>query len=242
MERRTSLPPIASGRLAQPNNYLHEALQTHLDNMGNMKYAYYASVGNRLLEPIIISNYPPRWVKNYKDSNSHLIDPIINHGLKKIAPFSWQEALACSTPEGLDFFKRATRYQICSGVTFTLRDSCGMFCALSLCDPGPQAELDRRLARNQSHLQMLLIGFHGWLMSSRPTDQLFPAAGAQGLLSVRELGILQRVERGTSYREIADHCGISERTVKFHMSNIVGKLQVANAKQAVYEAKRQGII
>jgi len=26
------------------------------------------------------------------------------------------------------------------------------------------------------------------------------------------------------------------------MSNIVGKLQVANAKQAVYEAKRQGII
>ncbi|NIE75735.1 LuxR family transcriptional regulator [Pantoea sp. Ap-967] len=225
----------------QPITHLHTELQTQLSDLDNLRYAYYASVTNRNIEPIIISNYPSRWVKDYKSSNSHLIDPIINHGLKKITPFSWQDALACSTPEGLDFFQRATRYQICSGVTFTLRDACGMFCALSLCDAGQQADFDRRLANKQGILQMLLIDFHDWLMTSRSNDQLF-LPGTLGSLSVRELGVLQLVVRGKSYREIATDCGISERTVKFHMSNIAGKLQVANAKQAVYEAKRQGII
>lgn len=75
------------------------------------------------------------------------------------------------------------------------------------------------MAKQQSQLQMLLIKFHSWLMTSRTTDQLFSSA-ADGPLSTRELGVLQLVMRGKSYREIATDCGISERTVKFHMSNI----------------------
>lgn len=224
-----------------PITHLHDELQLQLCDLKDLKYAYYAATHNRNVEPIIISNYPPSWVKSYKDNKSYLIDPIIKHGLREITPFSWHEALANSGPEGVDFFRRATRYRICSGTTFTLRDASGTFCALSVCDAGSQVDFDRRMAKQQSQLQMLLIKFHSWLMTSRTTDQLFSSA-ADGPLSTRELGVLQLVMRGKTYREIATDCGISERTVKFHMSNISGKLQVGNAKQAVYEAKRQGII
>jgi LuxR family quorum-sensing system transcriptional regulator ExpR len=116
-----------------------------------------------------------------------------------------------------------------------------MFSSLSLCNSGSQAEFERRMADQQGQLQMALIRFHSRLLSLRAMDELFPEPQT-GPLSARELGVLKWVMMGKAYREIALICAISERTVKFHMSNISGKLQVCNAKQAVYEAQRQGIL
>lgn len=223
------------------NAYLHEALKTQIGELGNMKYAYFATPHHRGAEPAIVSNYPARWLKSYRQEKCHLIDPIINHGLQHFTPFSWSQALASSTEQGRDFFRRATRQRLCCGVTFTLRDAAGMFSSLSLCDEGNQIDFDRRLSKLQSQLQMMLIQFHDRFSRSRTVDELFPEQSS-GPLSARELDVLKLVVLGTGYREIADKCGISERTVKFHMSNISGKLQVGNAKQAVYEAQRQGIL
>ncbi|AKA22618.1 LuxR family transcriptional regulator [Pseudomonas chlororaphis] len=227
---------------SQSNVCLQLELEKLLGDVQGLSYAYFAAPKNREVTPLIVSNYPSRWLKAYKNANYHLIDPIIHHGLKSCAPFAWSDALqACGNDKGLELFRRSSQYRICFGATFTLHDAGGMFSSLSLCDSGQQADFERRMADQQGQIQMALIRFHGRLLSLRTVDELFPES-QNGPLSARELGVLKLVMMGKVYREIALMCAISERTVKFHMSNISEKLQVCNAKQAVYEAQRQGIL
>ncbi|WP_260854127.1 hypothetical protein [Paraburkholderia sp. BCC1886] len=40
---------------------------------------------------------------------------------------------------------------------------------------------------------------------------------------------------------MADICGIRERTAKYHMANLVHRLDVSTAKQAVIVASRLGL-
>ena len=43
-------------------------------------------------------------------------------------------------------------------------------------------------------------------------------------------------------REIADRLGISDQTVKFHVSSICGKLGAVNRTDAVRRAVRRGVL
>ena len=60
-------------------------------------------------------------------------------------------------------------------------------------------------------------------------------------LTPREIEILKLVARGLSNNGIADQLVVSERTVRTHLSNIMGKLHLANRTQAALYALRQGI-
>jgi two-component system, NarL family, response regulator LiaR len=55
-------------------------------------------------------------------------------------------------------------------------------------------------------------------------------------LSKRELEVLQLVAEGFSNLEIAERLFISDKTVKSHVSNILGKLHLADRTQAAVYA------
>jgi NarL family two-component system response regulator YdfI len=61
-------------------------------------------------------------------------------------------------------------------------------------------------------------------------------------ITERELFVLQAVARGCTSKEIAFDMGISERTVKAHLTNIYSKLKVYSRSEAVAVAIEQGII
>lgn len=61
-------------------------------------------------------------------------------------------------------------------------------------------------------------------------------------LSDRELQILRLVAEGFSNRQIAGQLDISENTVKVHVRNIFGKIQVASRTEASMYAVRNGLI
>lgn len=61
-------------------------------------------------------------------------------------------------------------------------------------------------------------------------------------LSERELEVLRAVARGERSKEIALHLGITERTVKAHLSNIYGKLGVDSRASAIAVASQRGLI
>ncbi len=63
-----------------------------------------------------------------------------------------------------------------------------------------------------------------------------------GRLSTRETTVLQMVAEGKRNRDISEVLHISERTVKFHVSSMLGKLQVGNRTEAVVVAAEHGII
>ena len=61
-------------------------------------------------------------------------------------------------------------------------------------------------------------------------------------LSEREREVLRLIAEGLSNALIAEQLVISERTVKSHVNNILGKLHVADRTQAAIYAWRQGIM
>lgn len=60
-------------------------------------------------------------------------------------------------------------------------------------------------------------------------------------LSNREQEVLQWLTSGASNREIGQRLYITESTVKRHVYNIFGKLNVRNRTQAALQARRLGI-
>ena len=61
-------------------------------------------------------------------------------------------------------------------------------------------------------------------------------------LTAREREILVLLAEGLSNRAAAERLGIAERTVKFHVAEILGRLGAANRAQAVALAKARGIL
>jgi NarL family two-component system response regulator LiaR len=60
-------------------------------------------------------------------------------------------------------------------------------------------------------------------------------------LTPRELEVLRLIASGLSNREIADRLVISHKTVKVHVSHILGKLQVADRTRAAIYALRNNL-
>ncbi|MEM7797544.1 MAG: response regulator transcription factor [Chloroflexota bacterium] len=61
-------------------------------------------------------------------------------------------------------------------------------------------------------------------------------------LSERELDVLRLIADGQSNAEIADNLTVSIKTVKSHVSNILGKLHLDDRTQAAVYAWREGIV
>jgi len=61
-------------------------------------------------------------------------------------------------------------------------------------------------------------------------------------LSERETDVLRLLAQGCSNKEIAQSLSLSEKTVKTHVSNILGKLDVPSRTQAALYAVRVGLV
>lgn len=68
-----------------------------------------------------------------------------------------------------------------------------------------------------------------------------PQAPQSQLLTTREVEVLGLISRGMSNQDIAEELFVSETTIRFHVSNILGKLHLANRTQAVLFALREGL-
>jgi two-component system, NarL family, response regulator len=111
--------------------------------------------------------------------------------------------------------------------------------------------------------QALAAGARSYIIKGMPHDALISAlrrvhAGGRFLpppvsralnsripnseLSAREREVLELIVRGRSNKEIATDLGITESTVKCHVSVILMRLNVADRTQAVVSALQRGLI
>ena len=61
-------------------------------------------------------------------------------------------------------------------------------------------------------------------------------------LTGREVEVLTLVAQGLTYKEVGARLHLSERTIKYHMGEMVARLQVENRAQVIEAARRAGLV
>jgi NarL family two-component system response regulator YdfI len=97
----------------------------------------------------------------------------------------------------------------------------------------------RAAAQGQTLLKPEII--QQLLTPSQSQDEI-PSPKVQTNLTERELEVLAGVASGQTSKEIAYQLGITERTVKAHLTSIYNKLGVDSRAAAVSEAMKQGLL
>ena len=78
--------------------------------------------------------------------------------------------------------------------------------------------------------------------ATRSPDPPTDASSARVVLTDRQIDVLRRVREGASNRTIAIELGLSEKTVKAHISAIFKALNVVNRTQAAAAARKADLI
>lgn len=217
---------------------LREYIDRKLSLFGKLEYAYTVVSKKKPSDVLIISTYPDEWVDLYRTNNFQLTDPVILTAFRRTSPFAWDENISLmSDLKFTKIFSLAKQYNIVNGFTFVLHDHMNNLALLSvIIANNEQGELESRLTSERGVMQMLLIDIN---------EQMYRLAGASAscgenhmdrvkpIFTPRENEVLYWSSMGKTYGEIASIAGISVSTVKFHMNNIVSKLGVSNARQAI---------
>ena len=204
-----------------------------------MNYVYSVMNKRNTDEMAIISDLPDTLVVDYLKQKKQNIDPVIITALHRITSFSWDEHIEINSQWTVKkIFDPIKPYNINSGYAFVVHDHYNNLAVLSLyIDKYMMCEVEGAIRDHKDELQGVLLQTHSMLLylyhDQTPNQKL--------TLSSRESDILYWCSTGKTYQEVSDILKITVSTVKFHMSKIVKKMGVKNAKHAISLSVELGI-
>lgn len=211
-------------------------LENTLNEFGQLTWAYVVLSKKDMSCIFGVTNYPDEWVQRYRENSLQYTDPVVITALNRLTPFAWDENLMVSSGFNLtDPFTQAKAFGLVNGYTFVLHDYNNNLVTLSfILPPENSAEVMQILIKNKGDLSVLLASVHETYLALNSLSEK-NASGKEKTagFTERENEILYWASVGKTYQETGMILGITVRTVKFHMSNVVKKLGVANARHAV---------
>lgn len=224
------------------NQKIKNSLEEEIKKYGDIKYAYLIMNKINPINVIIINNHTD-WFEFYIKVNYQLIDPVIINAMERVDDFEWDDKIMIySEMKLLKIFKKPEKYNIKKGHTFILHDYNDNLAVLSIFHTKSDNNIAQLIHDNKEKLQQLLIKTHQKFLSLYEEIERNPSQFKSSPISRRENEILYWVSMGRSYQDIAKILDIKPVTIKFHMSNIVKKLGVYNAKHAIKLATELKII
>ncbi|MCD9496614.1 helix-turn-helix transcriptional regulator [Photobacterium carnosum] len=180
------------------------------------------------LEPTrIYTNMKNSWKEDFIKSNMDIESDIVKHAKKKIAPFLW----SLEDIENEKLLEVSKKHNITVGATFIININCNI--VLFSIYPDKNKDEFKKIFNNvKSTIQLdCLIFFEDFIATTKNIT-----------LSNREKDVIDLLKFGNKYDNISRLLNIKERTVRYHVNNIMIKLNVTSVKHAIFKATRIGLI
>ena len=181
------------------------------------------------------STYPTHWLDHYFANDYLEIDPLIRQTSQNFSPVVWKDDLFESQPA---FWEEARAHGIRHGWALATHGKHMTTGMLSLAR-SHQMVTQSELAENEMKLVWLSHVVHG-LIGAIEVQRLMPKPDNE--LTSRETEVLRWSAAGKTAEDIGRILGIAERTVTFHITSSLTKLDVANKTQAVAKALLLGML
>ncbi|NOZ25269.1 MAG: LuxR family transcriptional regulator [Nitrospirae bacterium] len=179
-------------------------------------------------------NYPVEWIDIYIARRYQEIDPVAKENFSRFKLQRWSDTYKTYGPPPPEFLSLAEDFGLRDGYTHgarNYRETEGSLFSLS----GDSMEHN---SRTELILSLVVPHFHQVLVRIVEQDN----KRKQVQLSSREKEVLKWVKEGKSTWEISRILGVSERTVKFHVCNVMQKLDAVTRTHAVAIAIEQRLI
>lgn len=223
LDRLLSAPPTSVALL--------DELRLIVQELGFEYCSYVLRQPIPLTNPSMIwsSNYPTEWLRHYEANNYLAIDPTVQQAAACAQPVVWDNG---SIGPPSEFWEEAGSYGIRHGWTLLTRGPRAATGLLSLArshDSISSSELDDK----EMKLVWLSHQIHG-MVDALESQSNLPGHAHQ--LTEREREVLRWSAEGKTAEETGTILGITERTVTYHVTSAMGKLDVTNKTQAVAKA------
>ena len=187
---------------------------------------------------VINVDYPIEWMELYFKREYQYVDPINQYNFTHFKPQIWSETYKKYSAEKSEFVLTANEFGLKEGLTHGIFDGAGL-------NGSVFSFAGRSMKPTADHLKILEIiipHLHQAILRVIKKTSLYEGDAMPHPLSRREIEILKWMREGKTNWEISVILGISERTVKFHVSNIINKLNTSNRSHAIAKALDLNII
>ncbi|KMZ11536.1 Transcriptional activator protein LuxR [Candidatus Burkholderia humilis] len=212
----------------ETNDAIYAALEKILPFQNFIACRVRPSAPSHGLKHILNLGYPKEWLASYNKLGYHKIDPVVTTSTEGL--MRWDQIFQSGTPDQKYLIKKAAEYGLIEGFSVRHHDSDELKVT---------SFAGKEISTHPRHAAVIELISPYLQFASENLD----AIDCDLInLSDREMAVLHWVAAGKTNWEIACILSIRERTVKFHLRNVMTKLNCNTRSQAVAKAFNCGIL
>jgi LuxR family quorum-sensing transcriptional regulator LasR len=190
---------------------------------------------------IYLSTIDPNWVAHYLEHGYAQIDPIVRTCAENRLPMVWNDKFQANrrSQNETQFMRDAVEFGVHKGLSIPIHGPRGEFGMVSLYSDAAEVEFERTANQYKFNALSVAYQYHDAIQKAFREQ---PSAPPPVPLTDRELEILKWTVAGKTAWEIGAILKISERTVNFHVQNVLEKFGVHNKTHAAAKAVNMGLI
>ncbi len=184
------------------------------------------------------------WPTRYCEAGYASVDPRVTLSSRRLTPVIWDMAdVEAEAPSTRRFLADMARQRTRSGFAVSFRHASDWRVVVAF-DSAVSPLEDVRCASivaTMGNLMLIAAQLHERVLRPR-RDVLADGAREAGNLTHREQQCLRMAANGLTSGDIGGKLGIAERTVNFHMNNVLRKLDALNRPEAIAKALARGVL
>ncbi len=222
-----------------PDNIM-SAINNAVQTLGFDVFSYY-TLRHPQTNNLIKNNYtyPEAWIDHYYNESHNIHDVTWLRAGSTTLPFTWQVARddISTSVRQRKIFNEASEFGLTHGVSIPIHGPENSLAILSLAGRMSQKQFDELWSENKIFLTL----FGSYVLEARLKVKNSGLESAVNLTD-RERECLTWTAQGKTSWEVSRILKVSEKTVLFHLSNVLQKLSVHSKHHAVVKALVSGLI